>query len=84
MENVKLIECPRDAWQGLPELIPVEYKAEYLKELVLAGFKHIDAVSFVSPKHVKQMADSEEVMAKLNASLPGRRRSSRNNRHCRK
>ncbi len=70
MENVKLIECPRDAWQGLPDLIPTEFKAEYLKELVLAGFQHIDAVSFVSPKHVKQMADSEEVMAKLNASLP--------------
>jgi hydroxymethylglutaryl-CoA lyase len=66
MEPVKLIECPRDAWQGLPEFISTEYKAEYLKELVLAGFKHIDAVSFVSPKHVKQMADSEEVMAKLN------------------
>ena len=72
MESVKLIECPRDAWQGLPEQIPTEYKAEYLKELVLAGFRHIDAVSFVSPKHVKQMADSEDVMAKLNASLtPG-------------
>ena len=69
-EIIKLIECPRDAWQGLPELIPTEYKAEYLKELVLAGFKHIDAVSFVSPKHVKQMADSEDVMAKLTASLP--------------
>jgi hydroxymethylglutaryl-CoA lyase len=66
---VKLIECPRDAWQGLPELIPTDYKAEYLKELVAAGFRHIDAVSFVSPKHVKQMADSEEVMAKLNASM---------------
>ena len=70
MEPVKLIECPRDAWQGLPDFIPTEDKASYLKELVLAGFKHIDAVSFVSPKHVKQMADSEEVMAKLNASLP--------------
>jgi hydroxymethylglutaryl-CoA lyase len=69
MEAVKLIECPRDAWQGLPEYIPTEYKAEYLKELVLAGFKHIDAVSFVSPKHVKQMADSEEVMAMLNSFL---------------
>src|SRR6267142_1425187 len=67
---VKLIECPRDAWQGLPDLVPTDYKAEYLKELLLAGFKHIDAVSFVSPKHVKQMADSEEVMAKLNESLP--------------
>src|SRR6266704_2548054 len=69
MEPVSLIECPRDAWQGLQEQIPTEYKAEYLKELTVAGFKHIDAVSFVSPKHVKQMADSEEVMAKLNASL---------------
>ncbi len=67
---VKLIECPRDAWQGLPDLIPTEYKAEYLKQLVLAGFQHIDAVSFVSPKHIKQMADSEDVMAKLSASLP--------------
>jgi hydroxymethylglutaryl-CoA lyase len=70
METVNLIECPRDAWQGLPEIIPTEYKTEYLKELVLAGFRHIDAVSFVSPKHVKQMADSEDVMAKYNASLP--------------
>src|SRR5437899_3908931 len=69
-EIVKLIECPRDAWQGLPDFIPTDYKTEYLQELVLAGFKHIDAVSFVSPKHVKQMADSEEVMAKFNASLP--------------
>lgn len=70
MENsAKIIECPRDAWQGLPDLIPTEYKVEYLKELVLAGFGHIDAVSFVSPKHVKQMADSEDVMAKLNPSL---------------
>ena len=69
MDQLKVVECPRDAWQGLPDLIPTEYKAEYLHELVLAGFKHIDAVSFVSPKHVKQMADSEDVMAKLNASL---------------
>ncbi len=69
MENVKLIECPRDAWQGLPDLIPTEFKADYLKELIGAGFKHIDAVSFVSPKRVKQMADSEEVMSKLNTFL---------------
>jgi hydroxymethylglutaryl-CoA lyase len=69
-QPVKLVECPRDAWQGLPDFIPTDYKAEYLKQLILAGFKHIDAVSFVSPKHVRQMADSEEVMAKLKASLP--------------
>ena len=68
-ESIKLIECPRDAWQGLPDIIPTEYKSEYLKQLVLAGFKHIDGVSFVSPKHVRQMADSEEVMDKLWASL---------------
>ncbi len=70
MERIKLIECPRDAWQGLPELIPTETKAAYLKALIEAGFRHIDAVSFVSPKHVKQMADSEEVMARLTDSLP--------------
>src|SRR5580765_8608018 len=69
-EQVRVVECPRDAWQGLQEIIPAEYKAEYLKELVLAGFKHIDAVSFVSPKHVKQMADSEEVMSIFNDCLP--------------
>jgi hydroxymethylglutaryl-CoA lyase len=67
--SVKLIECPRDAWQGLPDFIPSDLKAEYLRELVAAGFRHIDAVSFVSPKHVKQMADSEDVMVKLNAAL---------------
>jgi hydroxymethylglutaryl-CoA lyase len=70
MEPVKLIECPRDAWQGLQDIIPADYKADYLTELVRVGFKHIDAVSFVSPKHVKQMADSEEVMQKFLASLP--------------
>lgn len=69
-DSVKFIECPRDAWQGLQELIPADHKAQYLRELVLAGFRHIDAVSFVSPKHVKQMADSEEVMQKFLASLP--------------
>jgi hydroxymethylglutaryl-CoA lyase len=69
-ETIKLIECPRDAWQGLPEIIPASQKVEYLKELIFAGFQHIDAVSFVSPKHVKQMADSEEVISRLLDSLP--------------
>ena len=55
---VKLIECPRDAWQGLKGLIPAELKADYLKALISVGFKHIDAVSFVSPTAVPQMADS--------------------------
>src|SRR5271169_1220139 len=69
-DSLQLIECPRDAWQGLPDLIPTELNIEYLMEPVLAGLKYIDAVSFVSPKHVKQMADSEEVMARFAASLP--------------
>src|ERR1700719_4759839 len=68
MDTVKLVECPRDAWQGLPDFIPTEYKVVYLQALIAAGFKHIDAVSFVSPKHVKQMSDSEEVMRQLEAS----------------
>ncbi len=65
MESVKLIECPRDAWQGLPGNIPTERKVEYLRGLMAAGFRHIDAVSFVSPKAVPQMADSQEVLARL-------------------
>src|SRR5438132_12758168 len=65
MESVKLSECPRDAWQGLPCQIPTARKAEYLRGLVAAGFRHIDAVSFVSPKAVPQMADSEAVLEQL-------------------
>lgn len=65
MSKIKLVECPRDAWQGLKGIIPADLKADYLKALVSAGFKHIDAVSFVSPKAVPQMADSEEVLKEL-------------------
>jgi len=64
-DPVKLIECPRDAWQGLKGIIPADLKVNYLKALINAGFKHIDAVSFVSPKAVPQMADSEEVLKEL-------------------
>jgi hydroxymethylglutaryl-CoA lyase len=64
-DSVKLVECPRDAWQGLKGLIPADTKAAYLKALISAGFKHIDAVSFVSPNAVPQMADSEEVLKEL-------------------
>ena len=63
--SVKLIECPRDAWQGLKGLIPPDIKSAYLKSLINAGFKHLDAVSFVSPAAVPQMADSEEVLKDL-------------------
>jgi hydroxymethylglutaryl-CoA lyase len=65
MESVKIIECPRDAWQGLKGQIPTAQKVEYLRALVAAGFQHIDAVSFVSPKAVPQMADSEKVLEQL-------------------
>ena len=65
METVKIIECPRDAWQGLPHVIPTDIKVTYLLRLIKAGFRHLDAVSFVSPKYVPQMADSEAVMATL-------------------
>ena len=65
IESVKLIECPRDAWQGLQRHIPTERKVEYLRGLASAGFRHIDAVSFASPKAVPQMADSEQVLEQL-------------------
>jgi hydroxymethylglutaryl-CoA lyase len=65
MEKVKIIECPRDAWQGLQKIIPTEVKADYLARLLRAGFRHLDAVSFVAPKMVPQMADSEQVMERL-------------------
>ena len=64
-DSIKLIECPRDAWQGLKGQVPTYLKVDYLKALISAGFKHIDAASFVSPKAVPQMADSEEVLKEL-------------------
>ena len=75
IEAVKIIECPRDAWQGLPVQIAPEAKAGYLRRLIEAGFTHIDAVSFVSPAAVPQMADSERVLELLgpqtNAEING-------------
>jgi hydroxymethylglutaryl-CoA lyase len=64
-DPVKIIECPRDAWQGLHRQIPPEQKADYLRKLIAAGFTHIDAVSFVSPAAIPQMADSEQVLELL-------------------
>src|SRR6266849_8223218 len=64
-DQIKLIECPRDAWQGLKGQIPASIKTDYLRALISVGFKHIDAVSFVSPEAVPQMADSEEVLKEL-------------------
>jgi hydroxymethylglutaryl-CoA lyase len=67
MAVVKIIECPRDAWQGLPKVISPEVKAEYLRAVLAAGFQHIEAVSFVSKTAVPQMADSEFVLEFLDA-----------------
>jgi hydroxymethylglutaryl-CoA lyase len=64
-DSLKLVECPRDAWQGLKGQIPTDLKVNYLQALISAGFKHIDAVSFVSPNAVPQMADSEDVLKEL-------------------
>ena len=61
-KKTKIIECPRDAWQGLPGLIPAARKAAYLRALIDAGLTHVDAVSFVSPAAIPQMADSEAVL----------------------
>ena len=68
MSLVKIIESPRDAWQALPKVMKPEVKAEYLRALIAAGFKHIDAVSFVSRSAVPQMADSELVLEYLDAA----------------
>src|SRR5438445_7887056 len=65
MTEIKLIECPRDAWQGLRGQIPSYIKIDYLKALISGGFKHIDAVSFVSPNAVPQMADSDAVLKEV-------------------
>src|SRR5438132_12870576 len=65
MDGVKIVACPRDAWRGLKRQSPTLQKVEYLRRLVDAGFRHIDAVSFVSPKVVAQMADSEAVVEQL-------------------
>jgi len=68
ISTVKIIECPRDAWQGLPRIIPTEAKVAYLRKLIDDGFRHLDAVSFVAPKYVPQMADSEHVLEGLRAA----------------
>jgi hydroxymethylglutaryl-CoA lyase len=68
MSLVKIIESPRDAWQGLPKAMKPEVKAEYLRALIAAGFTHIDAVGFLSKKFVPQMAESDLVLEYLDAA----------------
>jgi hydroxymethylglutaryl-CoA lyase len=63
--SVELVECPRDAWQGQARIIATADKISYLRRLIELGFRHLDAVSFVSPRYVPQMADSEQVLQGL-------------------
>lgn len=65
---LKLIECPRDAMQGIHEFIPTELKAEYINKLLQVGFDTIDFGSFVSPKAIPQMSDTKEVLKQLDLS----------------
>ncbi|WP_046755797.1 hydroxymethylglutaryl-CoA lyase [Kordia jejudonensis] len=65
MENIKIIECPRDAMQGIKMFIPTEKKIQYIQSLLRVGFDTIDFGSFVSPKAIPQMVDTAEVLSKL-------------------
>ncbi|WP_109438035.1 hydroxymethylglutaryl-CoA lyase [Aquimarina sp. AU119] len=67
-ENVKIIECPRDAMQGIKEFIPTEKKVQYIQSLLRCGFDTIDFGSFVSPKAIPQMVDTAEVLSRLDLS----------------
>ena len=64
-EKVKIIECPRDAMQGIKMFIPTEKKIQYLQALLGCGFHTLDFGSFVSPKAIPQMADTAEVLKGL-------------------
>jgi hydroxymethylglutaryl-CoA lyase len=68
MQPIKIIECPRDAMQGIKTFIPTERKVAYLQSLLRVGFDSLDFGSFVSPKAIPQMADTAEVLARLDLS----------------
>ena len=65
---VKIIECPRDAMQGIKSFIPTEQKVQYIQSLLRVGFDTIDVGSFVSPKAIPQMVDTSQVLSKLDLS----------------
>src|SRR3569832_1420570 len=67
-EPIQITECPRDAMQGLKNFVPTEIKAEYINLLLQVGFDTIDFGSFVSPKAIPQMADTAQVLEKLDLS----------------
>jgi hydroxymethylglutaryl-CoA lyase len=65
MSDIKLIECPRDAMQGIHDFIPTDVKAGYINRILKCGFDTVDFGSFVSPKAIPQMRDTSEVLSKL-------------------
>ena len=67
-KHVKLIECPRDAMQGIKDFIPTEKKVQYIQSLLRVGFDTIDFGSFVSPKAIPQMVDTAQVLSQLDLS----------------
>ncbi len=68
MKKIKIIECPRDAMQGIKDFIPTQKKVDYIQSLLRVGFDTIDFGSFVSPKAIPQMQDTAEVLAQLDLS----------------
>ena len=68
MQNVKIIECPRDAMQGIKDWIPTAEKAQFIQSLLSCGFDTIDFGSFVSPKAIPQLRDTQEVLGMLDLS----------------
>ena len=68
MQQVKIIECPRDAMQGIKDWIPTKQKVQYIQSLLRCGFDTIDFGSFVSPKAIPQMRDTAEVLSNLDLS----------------
>jgi hydroxymethylglutaryl-CoA lyase len=68
MESIKIIECPRDAMQGIKSFIPTDRKVAYIQALLRVGFDSIDFGSFVSPKAIPQMVDTAAVLDQLDLS----------------
>ena len=68
-KSIKIIECPRDAMQGIKQFIPTEQKVQYIQSLLRVGFDTIDFGSFVSPKAIPQMVDTAAVLSKLDLNL---------------
>ncbi len=72
MDTIKLIECPRDAMQGIHDFIPTTLKAQYINSILKCGFDTVDFGSFVSPKAIPQMRDTAELLGMIDTSTPSK------------